>query len=427
MELARIMNSIQAAFAENPIIELSKQDKNDMFCQVCKILEVYMNEFLLVMKKPDFHNEVISFIMNEIRNMYENIYSEELEEELYVIIQKACRHYFSHVMPRRSYKNTFVKPRVNVKKITLIIERLRNVPQHEQRTKEWYEDRWNMISASSAWKALGSESYKNSLIYEKCVPINPSKYASVNVDSPFHWGQKYEPLSIQIYEKRYNTNVEDFGCIPHPDYANIGASPDGINTNPLSTRYGRMVEVKNRFSDSVPITGNPKEEYWIQMQLQMNVCNLNECDFLETRFKQYSSADDFNSDGETFQETADGKMKGIYLCFEKNGLPHYEYPELDLSKEEFETWEEKTIKEMSKNDCRWISYIYWYLDKYSCVLVFRNKKWFDLAAIEINKVWNIILKERNEGYEHRAPTKRVRKTNDSSKKCLIDISLLKVN
>ena len=46
MELERIMNIIQSAFAEKPIIELSKQDKNDMFCQVCQILDVYMSEFV---------------------------------------------------------------------------------------------------------------------------------------------------------------------------------------------------------------------------------------------------------------------------------------------------------------------------------------------------------------------------------------------
>ena len=126
--------------------------------------------------------------------------------------------------------------------------------------------------------------------------------------------------------------MEDFGCIPHSLYPNIGASPDGINTNTKSTRYGRMVEVKNRFSNSFPITGIPKEEYWIQMQVQMNVCNLNECDFLETRFKEYPSSVEFYADGDAFNRTASGKMKGIYLYFEKDGMPYYEYPKLDLDK-----------------------------------------------------------------------------------------------
>jgi hypothetical protein len=284
-----------------------------------------------------------------------------------------------------------------------------------------------MISASSAWKALSSEAHKNSIIYEKCTPLNTEKFSHVNVDSPFHWGQKYEPLSIIIYEDKYKTKVEDFGCIPHPQFSNVGASPDGINTDPESTRYGRMVEVKNRFSESVPITGNPKEEYWIQMQMQMNVCDLNECDFLETRFKEYASSSEFYADGDTFQKTADGKMKGIYLCFQNNGMPHYEYPDLHLSQEEYETWQDNTIEEKEKTGYQWVSCIHWYMDKYSCILVFRNRKWFDLAIKQINDVWETIVKERITGYEHRAPKRRIRKISEPSKpNCLINITELKI-
>jgi len=411
---------------ESNTVYLTKEDKNELFDQVCEHINSYMNENILMMKSPYFHTDINNYVMDEMRETYENIYNDIFEEELYVIIQKGNRHYFSHELPRRSYKTSFAKPRVNVLNIKSIIERLRNVPQHEQRTDEWYKDRWNMISASSAWKGISSESAKNSLIYEKCVPIDTTKFASVNVNSPFHWGQKYEPLSIQIYEQMYKTKVEDFGCIPHAEISNIGASPDGINTDPKSTRYGRMVEVKNRFSETVPITGIPKEEYWIQMQMQMNVCELNECDFLETRFKEYSCGDNFYDDGDTFTKTADGKKKGVYLYFEKNGVPHYEFPELDLSKDEFEKWEQAKILELSSDDYRWISYIYWYLDKMSCVLVFRNKKWFDLAVSELNQVWDIILKERISGYQHRAPTKRIKKEVVTNKSCLIDISILKI-
>ena len=54
-------------------------------------------------------------------------------------------------------------------------------------------------------------SFRNSLIYEKCRPINKEKFGFVNMDSPFHWGHKYEPISVEIYQKRYDTIVDDFG------------------------------------------------------------------------------------------------------------------------------------------------------------------------------------------------------------------------
>jgi hypothetical protein len=53
--------------------------------------------------------------------------------------------------------------------------------------------------------------------------------------------------------------------------------------------------------------------------------------------------------------------------------------------------------------------LYWYLDEYSCVLVPRNRLWFETALPKIQGVWNTIMKERAEGYEHRAAKKRVLK------------------
>ena len=49
-----------------------------------------------------------------------------------------------------------------------------------------------------------------------------------------------------------------------------------------------MLEIKNIVNRE--ITGIPKKEYWVQMQMQMEVCAIyEECDFLETRFKEYEN------------------------------------------------------------------------------------------------------------------------------------------
>jgi hypothetical protein len=141
----------------------------------------------------------------------------------------------------------------------------------------------------------------------------------VNTNTTLHWGQKYEPLSVKYYEHVYGTKIEDFGCIQHDTYHFIGASPDGINIEPSSLIYGRMLEIKNPVSRE--IDGVPKKEYWVQMQQQMEVCDLDECDFLETKFIEYANEDEFNKDGE-FVESADGNIKGIIMYFSnKNGNP----------------------------------------------------------------------------------------------------------
>ena len=48
----------------------------------------------------------------------------------------------------------------------------------------------------------------------------------------------------------------------------------------------------------------------------MNVCELNECDFLETRFKEYSSSHEFFEDG-TFTTTANGKIEEFIYIFRR--------------------------------------------------------------------------------------------------------------
>jgi hypothetical protein len=108
-----------------------------------------------------------------------------------------------------------------------------------------------------------------------------------------------------IYQAMYNTKIQEFGCIRHRDHAFIGASPDGVNVDPESERYGRMLEIKNPVNRE--LTGVPKPEYWVQMQGQMEVCDLDECDFLETVFKEYENEEAFYKQS---QSDCDRKVSG---------------------------------------------------------------------------------------------------------------------
>ena len=61
---------------------------------------------------------------------------------------------------------------------------------------------------------------------------------------------------------------------------------------------------------------------------------------------------------------------------------------------------------MSQENKVILNIIYWYLDEYSCVVIKRNRFWFSKALPIVKDIWNTILKERVEGYEHRAAKKR---------------------
>ena len=184
-----------------------------------------------------------------------------------------------------------------------------------------------------------------------------------------------------------------------------------------------MLEIKNIVNRE--INGNPKKEYWIQMQLQMSVCKLNECDFLETKFYEYETYNEFledSSDNKLYSK--DGKMKGVFLYFNENYLPKYIYPPINNSFDELENWVDYTIKNTPLN---WIRTIYWRLDIISCVLVCRNRLWFESCIGKIQEVWDTIEKEKTHGYEHRAPNKRVKSEPILENNCLLNIVKLPSN
>jgi len=314
------------------------------------------------------------------------------------------------------------KNKINInknEKMKKKIEFLESIYQPEQRTDEWYQHRHGLITASSIWKVFGSQSIQNQLIYEKCSPIDVKKYNKVNTESPLHWGQKYEQLSKDLYEMLNSTKIQEFGCIkhPNPEYYFIGASPDGINVCPSSHLYGRMLEIKNVVSRE--ITGVPKEDYWIQMQIQMEVCRLPECDFLETKFLEYENESAFDADSNKENDETkwnfnlDGKRRGVIVYFIKNDKPFYEYVPLTITtKSDFEKWFEKTIQ--TYDGITWIKNIYWRLEVYSIVLVLRDKNWFKNSVTKIQELWKIIETEKVTGYQHRAPKRRINKKNDTN-------------
>ena len=189
-----------------------------------------------------------------------------------------------------------------------------------------------------------------------------------------------------------------------------------------------MLEIKNVVSRE--ITGIPKKEYWVQMQLQMEVCDLDECDFLETKFVEYTDSIHYEEDQDT--PKADGK-KGIIMYFNTHDLkPFYVYKPLNIINQvDVDLWMENTMELYHGKQKSWITNIYWKLEKLSCVLVLRNKEWFKNNVMQLENVWNMIKHDRIHGFEHRAPAKRAPKTSTASKPyvsgsgCLLNV--IKIN
>ena len=425
--------------------------------QTCiHLMEEFITDNPKIISEPDF-DDIFDENVQELMHShfdFDIFYTEEAEAEMEEIIEHAKTDFFKDHMPPRSYPDTIILEEPDHDYVKSQINILRNKPQPTQRTKEWYEFRHNLITASNAYKAFENQTTQNQLIYEKCQPLNQELYVDgddiedneeneenedikkikeikevvmVNTNTTLHWGQKYEPLSVKYYEHVYGTKIEDFGCIQHETYLFLGASPDGINVDPETTRYGRMLEIKNIVNRE--IDGIPKKEYWIQMQLQMEVCDLDECDFLETKFTEYPDSNSYENDTSTeIYEDEDGvefnnrclskdnKMKGEIIYFHtKEGKPFYVYKPLDIIHPlDIIEWREKIIDYYTQNpqfSYTFMKTLYWKLAEVSCVLVCRNRQWFKDNIKDLEQLWSTVEKDRISGYEHRAPNRKQKKEN----------------
>ncbi|AET72977.1 hypothetical protein PGAG_00088 [Phaeocystis globosa virus 12T] len=407
----------------------------DLLLYITKMMLEYIDDNILQIIHTDLYDSMYDYTFEVLSgdyidtNIFETMYKLSKEDSIKLLndyINMGSTLVSKYVMPHRSYTRTYIRHvGIDVRKIDAKIKKLTDVIQPEQRTDEWYIFRNSTLTASNIWKVFGTEASQSQLILEKCEPMNINKFKVTNTNSPMHWGQKFEPVSNMYYEYINNTTVTEFGCIPHPEFSYIAASPDGIVCDRNSPLYGRMIEIKNVVSRV--ITGISKKEYWVQMQLQMEVCDLNECDFLETKFLEYDTQEDYENDNEI-------EYKGVMLQYLKDEAPYYVYAPFmltDLNSAEYKKWYEE--QEIANKDMELIKTIYWKLVKISCVLVLRNKIWFKKIQPMVEVFWNKLVDERETGkYKLRLKNKRKYEIEDEKSRsdfptpgCLVNMDLFK--
>ena len=283
-----------------------------------------------------------------------------------------------------------------IKKLKDIIHNLKKIPQPEQRTPEWYEFRGNRLTASDLGSVMGTNPYEKYIntVLKKCgieVPFTTNK--------AIKHGIKYEEIVTMVYSFRNNLEVFEYGCIPHPTIPHFGASPDGIvDSNSKNTdMIGRMLEIK--CPTGRPITGFCPEYYWAQVQGQLDVCDLDFCDFVECLIQEYKDEEAyFMDEGINDFYNNLGMEKGVIIdAFDlKLGKEVFYYGELGKSKKEIKKWESDIIdKIISDDNLEYQSTSYWRMVKYNALLIKRDKDWWNGEALpKINKYWSDVLEHR---------------------------------
>jgi putative phage-type endonuclease len=389
---------------------LTESDMADINQHIMLLIDELVTTNILTLSSPKFYDTIIDDATEIVVEEWQDAgllddcdYEiDDIVDELHNLVEQIADIYMTSIGPRRSIKyatSSVVSQENPTIPQTLVrkIKTLQNLPQPKQKTREWYEFRYSLISASNLWKVFGTDSQRSSLVAEKCVPFESFQNRSqfMNTESAMHWGNKYEPVTVTIYEMMFGTQIAEFGCIRHTKYPFIGASPDGINIDPRNPAlYGRMLEIKNIVNRE--ITGIPKEDYWIQTQIQMETCGLEECDFMETRFKEYTNDEQFYEDGEK-------EYKGVILHFierelTRESMPIYRYMPSNLinssSKQDIDDWIISERESARQEGLVLFNKVFWYLEEFSCVLIERNREWFKSAVPKIEEIWRQVEEQR---------------------------------
>ena len=247
------------------------------------------------------------------------------------------------------------------------VEYLLTLPKIEQKSPEWYEIRKNMITASDFAQALGDGKFGTieQFYKKKCIPES-----DIFVSNPFFkWGNMFEDVALRIYEHVYDTKIYQFGLLKHPRYDFFGASPDGI------TKDGIMVEIKCPMKRKI-IQGDVPKQYYYQIQGQLDVCDLEECDYFECEFSISS-----------YEKLANSDYRGMILEYENET---YSYsPDVNLTVEQLQQWEKTQPRNPIKRHI-------WKLETYNMVRVKKNNDFIEEKMKLLEQVWQNILRYRKD-------------------------------
>lgn len=342
--------------------------------------------------------DILTYTTN--KNLYE--ISEMVVITLHNLYDKKFHKYFYNeiieqiISKKFGYYNRKYCFQKNKKYLIKRFEELKLKPQPDQRSDLWYAKRYNSIGASEVASIFNKNPFctYNKYVEKKSKKAGNPTPLEFNVYT--HHGVKYEPIVQQLYCLRENTQIVEFGSIDHEKYSFISASPDGI------TSQGTMLEIKCPWKRE--IIGIPPIYYWYQMQQQLEVCKLNKCDFVECKIFEYQSWNDFlddNYQGDISKNKFNLEKSCIIEYIKSTGDKNefdYIYPETILtSKEDILHFHKKYKASIDSEDNKeFVRIIFWGLEVYSKISIYRNNYWWKTNIPLIEKFWNQVLDNRKQ-------------------------------
>lgn len=269
------------------------------------------------------------------------------------------------------------------------LEGLLCAPQLAQRTPEWYEARQTMVTASDVAQCINKGKFgtQKEFFVKKVAPeLAPPFNATL---APLAWGIKYEEVAKRLYEARHRVHVHELGLLRHPKMDFIGASPDGI------TEHGVMLEIKCPWRRKIQ-PGDVPTQYMYQMQVQLDVCGLDHCDYLEVALKEYDGEAEFVADGASpILYDARGMEKGVMVEHktDEGGVAHMYMDREVATVDDALAWRDRVMNELEGKDP---VAVYWHVDVFNVQRVVRDPALLAEIYEGVRDVWGRVLAYRQD-------------------------------
>jgi len=268
--------------------------------------------------------------------------------------------------------------------VKILLER----PQIPQRTADWYAQASTVLTASEFSSLYASERQYANLVIAKASPPLPRLTANrlacpTGEMSPFDWGIRFEPVVKQIFQRRWSVKILDSGRIIHPTDTHLAASPDGLLLG--GARTGRLIEIKCPISRE--IGGAIPFDYWCQMQIQMEVTDIDECEYLEVRLESAHPK----------------KMKCVPVDPLEEGLMWLLKRDMVDTTEYIYAYTEGDMTMLTSNGWSLHETIPWALASFHTVTLQRDPKWFADTSGMRNKFWKDVANARDGSFKIPAP------------------------
>lgn len=282
-----------------------------------------------------------------------------------------------------------------IRKFRKTLKELKKIPHIKQRTPEWFDARKSRLTASDLYDAIKGNSTSLVLAKKKANVIIDN--TNFNAIPALKWGTMFEAMADRCYSKKYgNISVNEFGLLCDKYNKHFAASPDGISD------IGIMVEIKCPYSRKI-IDGFIPPKYQLQMQGQLAVCELEECDYIECEFKTYNSEEEFK---ENITENSDD-IFGIIAEYNiklESGKSEYKYlysNDLNTYDDVFENIQKKVALESLKTP----KLVYWKLISMNIQRVNFNKNKWEETLPKIDEFWKKVEDSRGLPVENKTPKK----------------------